>query len=357
MNELPPSPSPLALPPIGGGSGLPPQGPQPEPSRSQPRWDDRLAEIWRTRPRRFPKHGYLAGVCAGFAWRYAIDPLVVRIAFVLSTVFGGIGITLYLAAWLLLPRNDDEASALGALFSRRTSSVAKWKTVLLTLVLLVSLGGIGWHDVYPGALWLVGWFLAVWFLHRRTPIPPAGVPSAAASSGDPALAQFAAQAPVVSPRRRRGIWAVVAVVFLLPLACGLAFFGWAFSSDNPDGKIGDRSTTVRTDGELKDFYGVGVGRTSLDVSGLELIRDRTIRVETRIGEVAVWVPEQANVRAICHVGVGEAVCGGLDGQTSGKPVLTLELSTGIGEVHVYRGSPRQDRDGEDRGERHHRQGH
>ncbi|EFV14617.2 PspC domain-containing protein [Segniliparus rugosus] len=355
MNELPPPPSPLALPPAGGGSEPAPQPPQPDASQGSQRWDDRLAEIWRTRPRRFPKHGYLAGVCAGFAWRYAIDPLVVRIAFVLSTVFGGVGITLYLAAWLLLPRNADEASALGALFGRRTSSVAKWKTVLLTLALLVSLGGIGWHDVYPGALWLAGWFLAVWFLHRRTPIPPEGVPSAAASPGDPGLAQAVAQAPAVSPRRRRGLWAVVAVVFLLPLAGGLTFFAWAFSADKPDGKIGDRTFIARTDGELQDAYGVSVGQVSLNLRDLALVRDRTVRVSVRTGEVQVSVPENANVRAVCHVGVGSAGCGGFDEAKPGEPTLTLELTADLGSVHVWRGAPPRFSD-DGGGERRHRQG-
>jgi phage shock protein PspC (stress-responsive transcriptional regulator) len=136
MNELPPPQEHLQLTSAEGQSatGTGPTGEVPPISRqtatnTRQRWDDQLAEIWRTRPRRFPQHGYVAGVAAGFALRYAIDPLVVRIALVLSTLFGGIGVSIYLVAWLLLPRNDDETSALGSLFSKRTSSVAKWKTV------------------------------------------------------------------------------------------------------------------------------------------------------------------------------------------------------------------------------------
>ena len=38
-----------------------------------------------------PAHGYVAGVCAGFAARLGIDPLLIRLAFVLALAAGGVG--------------------------------------------------------------------------------------------------------------------------------------------------------------------------------------------------------------------------------------------------------------------------
>jgi phage shock protein PspC (stress-responsive transcriptional regulator) len=330
MNEITSPQQPDVPPPAQGGADQP----------SQHRWDDRLAEIWRTRPRRFPKHGYVAGVSAGVALRYGLDPLVVRIAFVLSAVFGGLGVPVYVAAWLLLPRDADEVSALGALFGKGRSTVAKWKTVLLCLVFLVTLSQLTWHDAVVNGLWLVGLFLAFWFLHRAAPVPPAGTPSAATALDDPAFAQFATQEPAVSPRRRRGVLAAVGAVFLVAFIAGLAFFGWLFSTGDREGRVGDQSFTVRTDAELQNSYSSGVGTVKLDLSGLDLTRDRTVRVESRFGEVDVWVPDQANVRALCHVGrFGEAKCGGAGVQSPGKPTLTLELSTQLGELRVHRGAP------------------
>lgn len=45
----------------------------------------------------------IAGVCGGLAQYLGIDPMIVRLAAVALTVFGGSGIILYLAGWLLIP--------------------------------------------------------------------------------------------------------------------------------------------------------------------------------------------------------------------------------------------------------------
>ena len=45
----------------------------------------------------------VAGVCAGLAAYFGVDPTLVRLAFALLTVFGGLGILLYLGAWVVIP--------------------------------------------------------------------------------------------------------------------------------------------------------------------------------------------------------------------------------------------------------------
>ena len=45
----------------------------------------------------------VAGVCAGLAAYFGIDPTLVRLAFALFTIFGGAGILLYLGAWIIIP--------------------------------------------------------------------------------------------------------------------------------------------------------------------------------------------------------------------------------------------------------------
>lgn len=58
-------------------------------------------------PVRRVRHGkVIAGTAAGVARYFGIDPIVVRVAFVLFTVTG-IGVTSYLIAWFLLPDDDD----------------------------------------------------------------------------------------------------------------------------------------------------------------------------------------------------------------------------------------------------------
>lgn len=51
------------------------------------------------------KNGMIAGVAAGIGDRYNIDPVIIRILFLLSLVPGGVpGILLYLVLWVLMPK-------------------------------------------------------------------------------------------------------------------------------------------------------------------------------------------------------------------------------------------------------------
>lgn len=47
-------------------------------------------------------------MCAGIAERFGIDVTLVRIGVTLFAFFGGLGLPLYLAAWLLVPEEGDD---------------------------------------------------------------------------------------------------------------------------------------------------------------------------------------------------------------------------------------------------------
>ena len=55
-----------------------------------------------SRPRR---RRVLAGVCAGIARRYGRSPWLVRVAFVASCLLPGPQILLYIALWILMPKD------------------------------------------------------------------------------------------------------------------------------------------------------------------------------------------------------------------------------------------------------------
>jgi phage shock protein PspC (stress-responsive transcriptional regulator) len=57
----------------------------------------------------------LAGVAEGLARYVGVDTTIVRIAFVVLTVFGGAGIPLYLAGLLLIPDEGSEVSIAGSI--------------------------------------------------------------------------------------------------------------------------------------------------------------------------------------------------------------------------------------------------
>jgi phage shock protein PspC (stress-responsive transcriptional regulator) len=47
----------------------------------------------------------VAGVCGGVAEYFAIDPTIVRLAWIIAIFMGGVGIPAYIVAWLIVPAN------------------------------------------------------------------------------------------------------------------------------------------------------------------------------------------------------------------------------------------------------------
>jgi phage shock protein PspC (stress-responsive transcriptional regulator) len=90
----------------------------------------------------------LAGVAAGVGRRYGVDPVIVRIAAAVLTVFGGLGILLYGLGWLLLPHPDGRIHAQQVLAGTVTAGfVGALLTVLVVahgLVPVLLIAGIVW---------------------------------------------------------------------------------------------------------------------------------------------------------------------------------------------------------------------
>ncbi|MGW4478067.1 PspC domain-containing protein [Rhodococcus triatomae] len=139
-------------------------------------FSEQLNQLWRTRPVRLPRRGPIAGVAAGVGRRYDVDPVLIRIAFVVSTIFGGAGIVLYLAAWLLLPRAGDDTSAAESLLGRGQSSESSTKTIVLVVALMIAASTLGPLGVSFGGSGLFSLALmlgGLWLLFQRRPHPPA----------------------------------------------------------------------------------------------------------------------------------------------------------------------------------------
>ena len=63
----------------------------------------------------------VAGVCAGLGAYFGVDVNLVRLAFGVLTVFYGLGILVYLIAWLILPEEGEDGSIVESIVSKRTS--------------------------------------------------------------------------------------------------------------------------------------------------------------------------------------------------------------------------------------------
>jgi phage shock protein PspC (stress-responsive transcriptional regulator) len=59
-----------------------------------------------------------AGVCAGLAAYFGVDVNLVRLGFGVLTVFYGLGILVYLIAWVILPEEGEDRSILESFVNR-----------------------------------------------------------------------------------------------------------------------------------------------------------------------------------------------------------------------------------------------
>lgn len=133
-----------------------------------------LAQLWDTRPVRPSAPRTIAGVCAGIGARYRVDPTLVKVAFVVSTLFGGSGLILYIAAWIAFPSGNGARAGYAdghQWHHSRHSNPSMIVLVVIVVVVATSLGSSGpWGSggILSGILMLVGW----WLLFLRTPEPP-----------------------------------------------------------------------------------------------------------------------------------------------------------------------------------------
>src|SRR4051795_929786 len=66
---------------------------------------------------------YVGGVSGGLGRYFGLDPVLFRVAFAVSVVFGGVGLVAYVALWLFLPADEGQPSFM-ANRSKATSVVA-----------------------------------------------------------------------------------------------------------------------------------------------------------------------------------------------------------------------------------------
>ncbi|MGE5689477.1 MAG: LiaF domain-containing protein [Pseudomonadota bacterium] len=142
---------------------------------------------------------------------------------------------------------------------------------------------------------------------------------------------------------------------LIALGILIAIGGAALTASNVDlsAGIGEEREQPLTPDDLEDPYELGIGELRLDLTGLALDGDTTVRAEIGIGELRVTVPDDAAVSVDASLNVGDIQF--LDQHESGVDVdledadeggggdeLRLELEGGIGAIKVLRASQTTD---------------
>ncbi|MEV4819099.1 PspC domain-containing protein [Micromonospora tulbaghiae] len=200
----PPGPAPAtdqATPPPGGGTpfaGPPPGGYAPPPGAAG--FTTRYGLV---RPR---EGRYLAGVCAAIGRATNTDPVLWRVLLAVLGFFGGIGIIVYVAGWLIIPGEGDTASPVEAMLGRGRSSMSPITVIVLGIVVALGFAYVvtdGFRAILLGAVILIGGAL----LLNREQRGPAQRPAQPAPPHGPAPGPVPPVAWPAPPAPAPGTWA------------------------------------------------------------------------------------------------------------------------------------------------------
>ncbi len=115
----------------------------------------------------------IAGVAGGIARHFDVDPLLARVALVLLAIFGGGGLLVYAAGWLLIPEEGSDDGVIKVDHRTRTVLLAIAGAVAALSLLGDSFGG--WE--FPWPLAIVGLVIAAIAAAGRQKPHPGPLPS------------------------------------------------------------------------------------------------------------------------------------------------------------------------------------
>ena len=324
---------------------------------------------------------WIAGVCSGLADRLGVDPVIVRAALVLLTILGGVGVTVYLVAWALLPNDRDQIPVERALRDGDGGSI-----VLIVFAAFALFGGSWWGNDsgwgFPWGLAFTG--LLIWWLVQRsrnrpaadqrvraqqsgspyTAGPPptpfaagqsptpftAGAPPSPFTAGPPPTPYSAGPPPTTSlpvvprkPRRRSGglLMGLLAIGLALVTYGSLTWLGSEFAWTGDHRAIA-LAGSLAAIGLLLVVLGLAGWRAGFVaflavVLAISAWSSTVVPVGIHLGGGVGdrrWAPTSVTPAASYHLGVGDGVLnlGGLP--TEGLSEAKIPAYVGIGDLKV-----------------------
>jgi phage shock protein PspC (stress-responsive transcriptional regulator) len=343
-----------------------PEDPHDGERRDEPRPEDPRAG--EPRPRRLTRSSsdrIIGGVAGGIGRHLGIDPILVRVAFILLCFAGGAGIIAYLALLAFVPSDDGRPVSQ----TNRTTSVIA--TIALAVAVVVFLGPPAIF-LGPGLLVLALFAVVAVLVYRAT--GGAEDPARAiARAGLILLAILAAFGAAVGVGFLAALGGGV-VIGILTVVAGLALVATAFvggarwlivpalvlalplavvaaADIDIRGGIGDRTYQPQDAAAVKPKYELGMGRLDIDLRDAQLPPGQTnVKVDLGVGESRIRVADDVCVTTNADIGVGAATVfgqdnGGVDvAYADGghrvdptRPVLHIDANIGAGHLDVDRG--------------------
>ena len=133
----------------------PPDAPAGNPGGPRPSRDD-IRDLGRLRRSVHDRKD--AGVAGGLARHLDIDPVILRVAFVVLAFFGGAGLIIYGACWLLVPEEGSESAPVQLDEKSRTVAL-----LIIGVLAALALVGDSWGAYwFPWPLAIIGLVAFVW---------------------------------------------------------------------------------------------------------------------------------------------------------------------------------------------------
>jgi phage shock protein PspC (stress-responsive transcriptional regulator) len=245
----------------------------------------------------------ISGVAGGLAPHIGVDPGWVRAGFVVSILFGGIGILAYIVMAVVLPVDDGSGKA--AVGDTAGSRALRAAVVLVLASLALSAAAA----VAVGAAWLTA-------IGHGTIV--AGI-------------VIAVGIAIVAAAFLAGTRPIAAGLLGLALVIGLPAGAVAAADVHFDSSIGERTYTPAAIADIPDDgYRLGVGQLVVDLRKLPWQKGQKVAVSSRlgVGQLIVSVPTDVCVKAHATGKAGELLVRG-------------EQSDGV-DPEVTTGTPRGD---------------
>jgi phage shock protein PspC (stress-responsive transcriptional regulator) len=330
-------------------------------------------------PRLERPDGGLAGVCAALARTTGTDLVLWRVLFVVTTLFGGLGVVLYLAGVLFIPK-EGEAQSVGERLVHGPDRHLPGKYLLVVVLLAIGIAGLAADAngvlaagviAVLGFMWLrsrdgavaapavapVGTPVVAYQpprVVRRSPFVGVTASLALVAAGVLALVGTSVSVPaevvLASALAVVGLGLVVGSFFgrssglvLLAGLLAVALAGTVGARPAIDAGVGDRTWTPTGSAS----YRLGVGDATLDLRQMPLREAETFRVDARVdvGHLLVLVPEAARLDIDARAQLGDVVLFGAEDNgrrasrsftDPGRPQIALDASVRTGQVEVRR---------------------
>jgi phage shock protein PspC (stress-responsive transcriptional regulator) len=276
-------------------------------------------------------HRVLWGVAGGIGDHIGVSPLLVRVAFVVVSLFGGAGILAYLVLAVALPEDDGTGRPVPDSVWARLG-----KVLLVCFLVALGLGLAAIHAVASAGATATG--------HGTV------VAAIVVALG----AGLVAAAFATNVRRRVTPWLLTTALVL-----GIPAGAIAAADIDIDGSVGERNYTPNTVADVPaDGFELGTGQLVVDLRELPWKEGRKIAVSSHlgIGQMIVSVPKNVCVVGHATGKAGELVVAGqvshgidpdvsLGTATSNAPELQLDADIQLGQMIVTDQAPEQaDRD-------------